>query len=161
MLPLEKFTIYTSLAPDLVCEQLLQVVEPRKTFRWNRRHPDKPYEGEIGEHSFQIIRIINYRNSFLPLIKGRITPSEMGSKIEVEMSLQPFVFVFMLVWLGMVGQFGVIFLISSIAEGKFEPAALIPVGMFMFGCLLPLIGFKPEAARSKQFLEQLLESTSQ
>jgi len=161
MFPLEKFTIHTSLAPDLVCEKLLQVVEPRKTFRWHRRDSDKPYEGEIGEHSFEIIRIINYRNSFLPVLKGRISPEGMGSKIEVEMSLHPFVFVFMLVWLGMVGQIAVLFLITSIASGQFEAAALIPVGMFMFGCLLPLIGFKPEAARSKQFLEQLLESTSQ
>jgi hypothetical protein len=158
MFPLEKFTIYSSLAPDLVREKLLDVVEPRKTFRWHRRHPDKPYQGEIGEHSFEMMRIINYRNSFLPLIKGRISSEPIGSKIEVEMSLHPVVFVFMLVWLGMVGQFGVLLLIATIAEGTFEPAALIPVGMFIFGCLLPLIGFKPEAGRSKKFLQQLLQT---
>lgn len=158
MLTLEKFTIHSSLSTDRVREKLLEVVEPRKTWRWNRRNPDKPYEGEVGDHSFEMMRIINYRNSFLPVIKGRITPEPMGSKIEIEMSLHPVVFVFMLIWLGMVGQFGVLFLIASIAEGKFEPAALIPVGMFIFGCLLPLIGFKPEAARSKKFFQQLLET---
>lgn len=158
MFPIQRFTIHSSLSTELVREKLLEVVEPRKTFRWKSGNPEKPYQGEVGEHSFEINRIINYRNSFLPMIKGRITPEAMGSKIEVEMSLHPVVFVFMLVWLGMVGQFAVLFLIASIAEGTFEPAALIPVGMFIFGCLLPPIGFKPEAGRSKKFLQQLLET---
>lgn len=133
-------------------------MEPRKTFRWNRRNPDRPYEGEIGEHSFEIIRIINYRNSFLPVIKGRIIPEGLGSQIDIELSLHPVVLVFMLIWLGMVGQIGILFLIATIAEGKLEPAGFVPVGMFIFGCLLTVLGFKPEAERSKQFLQQLLES---
>jgi hypothetical protein len=73
------------------------------------------------------------------------------------MSLDPVVFIFMLVWLGMVGNIGILFLLATLSEGKFEPTALIPLGMFLFGCLLPFVGFKPEAAKAKTFLIKLLE----
>ena len=158
MFPTQRFTIHSSLSPELVRQKLLDIVQPPGKNRWNRRNPEKPYEGEVGEHSFQIIRIINYRNSFLPVIKGRITPEGMGSQIDIEMTLHPFVFIFMLIWLGMVGQMGILFLVATIAEGTFEPAALVPVAMFIFGCLLTVLGFKPEADRTQKFLQHLLES---
>jgi hypothetical protein len=157
MIPLEKFTIHSSRNPDRVREKLLEVVEPRQILPWDARNYAKPYQGEIGDRAFQISRIISYRNSFLPLIDGRITPEGTGSKIEISMSLSPVVFIFILVWLGMVGNIGILFLLATLSEGKFEPAALIPLGMFFFGCLLPFLGFKPEAAKAKKFLIQLLE----
>ncbi len=158
MIPLEKFTIHSSRNPDRVRETLLTVVEPRKIWRWYFTNPDKPYQGEIGDRAFQIVRIINYRNSFLPLINGRITPEGTGSQIEISMSLHPVVFIFMLVWLGMVGNIGILFLIAALSEGTFEPAALVPLGMFLFVCLLVFVGFKPEAAKAKKFLRELLEN---
>jgi hypothetical protein len=158
MIPLEKFTIHSSLNPDRVRETLLTVVEPRQILPWNAKNSAKPYQGEIGDRAFQISRNINYRNSFLPTIDGRITPEGTGSQIEISMSLDPVVFIFMLVWLGMVGNMGILFLLATLSEGKFEPAALILLGMFLFGCLLPFVGFKPEAQKAKKFLIQLLET---
>jgi hypothetical protein len=158
MIPLEKFTIHSSQNPDRVREKLLEVVEPRQILPWDAKNCAKPYQGEIGDRAFQISRIISYRNSFLPLIDGRITPEGTGSKIEISMSLSPVVFIFMLVWLGMVGNIGILFLLATLSEGKFEAAALIPLGMFFFGCLLTFLGFKPEAQKAKKFLIQLLEN---
>ena len=154
----QSFTIYTSLSPAEVCEKLAEVVEPRKTFRWRWSKSEKPYEGEIGDHSFKISRIINYRNSFLPQISGRIQPNGAGSEVEITMTLHGFVIGFMLFWLGMVLQFGILFLVAMISEGKFQLAGLIPVGMFAFGCLMPFVGFVPEAKKSKKFLTELLQS---
>ncbi|NER36720.1 MAG: hypothetical protein F6J93_22510 [Oscillatoria sp. SIO1A7] len=153
----QRFTIHTSLSPAEVRAKLAEVVEPRKTLRWRWSKSEKPYEGEIGEHSFKISRIINYRNSFLPQIAGRIQPNGAGSEVEITMNLKGLVIGFMLFWLGMVLQFGILFLAAMISEGKFEPAGLIPVGMFVFGCFMPFVGFVPEAKKSKQFLTELLE----
>jgi len=158
MIPLEKFTIHSSRNPDHVRETLLEVVDPRQILPWDAKNSAKPYQGEIGDRAFQISRIISYRNSFLPLINGRITPEETGSKIEIFISLDPLVFIFMLVWLGMVGNMGILFLLATLGEGNFEPAALIPLGMFLFGFLLVFVGFKPEAAKAKKFLRELLEN---
>ncbi|MBK4732957.1 hypothetical protein JJD41_24270 [Oxynema sp. CENA135] len=171
MFPHEQFTIVTALDPDAVRQRLSTVVEPPKTFRWRWGNPDKPYQGEIGDRSFKISRIIHYRNSFLPIIDGRIEPNENGSKISINMKLHPFVMIFMLVWLSMVGQVPAIFLMGilfALFTDQKEPIPLdlesylfllIPLGMFVFGCGLPLIGFWPEARKSKTFLIDLLATS--
>ncbi|QIZ72295.1 hypothetical protein [Oxynema aestuarii] len=169
MFPHEHFTIVTALDPDAVRQRLSTVVEPPKTFRWQWGNPDKPYQGEIGDRSFKISRIIHYRNSFLPVIDGRIEPNGTGSKISINMKLHPFVLVFMLVWLSMVGQIPAMFLMGILfalftdqkeqvpIDSESYLFLLFPLGMFVFGCGLPLIGFWPEARKSKAFLIDLLE----
>lgn len=156
MFPYEKFTINTSLHPEIVRQKLLAVVEPRKAIRWKINNYEKPYEGEVGDHSFEINRIINYRNSFLPIIKGKIYPEGMGSKIDIKMAMHPFVVVFMSIWLWLVGSTWILSAIATIAERKLESRILVLSGMLLFGLLLPLIGFKPEANDSKKFLIDLL-----
>lgn len=164
MIPLEKFTIHSSRNPERVRETLLTVVEPRPWWRWNSRNPaaDQPYQGEIGDRAFQISRIISWDNCFLPVINGRITPEDMGSKIEISMSLHPVSFIFLLVWLGTNGNICISAAIDAFSEEKFEPialiVALITLGMFLSGFLLVFIGFKPEAAKAKKFLRELLEN---
>jgi len=153
----KRFTIYTSLSAAEVCEKLAEVVEPRKMVPRQWRKSEKPYQGKIGEHSFQISRIINYRNSFLPQIAGRIQPYGAGSQVEITMTMHGFVIGFMLFWLVSVLQISIVFLGAMISEGKLKPEGLVPLGMFAFGCFLPLIGFVPEAKGSQKFLIELLE----
>lgn len=117
---------------------------------------EKPYQGEIGENSFRISPILRSRNSFVPIITGRIQGDDGGSQIDIQMKMHPFVLFFMLVWLGMVGVVCLGILAEMVSLQRFEPGFFIPFGMFAFGCLLPFIGFKPEANRSKQFLIDLL-----
>ncbi|MBO0350408.1 hypothetical protein J0895_15145 [Phormidium pseudopriestleyi FRX01] len=157
MFPKQKFTITTYLSPDDVQKKLIEVVEPPPTriqFQWKRS--DKLYRGQIGEHSFKIARIIYYRNSFLPQIEGRINAHGRGSQIEIEMKLHRFVLIFICVWLSMVGQF-VLMALMVLFQEEFEPAFLVPVGMFIFGLALPWIGFIPEAKGSKKFLLELFQ----
>ncbi|MDB9509816.1 hypothetical protein PN499_01175 [Kamptonema animale CS-326] len=156
MFPYEKFTINTSLHPEIVRQKLLAVVEPRKAIRWKINNYEKPYEGEVGDHSFEINRIINYRNSFSPIIKGRIYPEGMGSKIDIKMAMHPSVIVFMSIWLGLVGSSWILSAIAMIEEGKFDSSIFGVSGMLLGCLLLPLIGFKPEANDSKKFLIDLL-----
>lgn len=152
----QQFTITTPFCEAVVRQRLLDVVEPRQAMRWGWNAPAKPYQGEVGDRTFQISRIIGNRNSFLPQIEGRIYPQDIGCKIDIEMKLHPLVLGFMLFWLGMVGQIAVGFLIVSIAERQFRVESLVPIGMFAFGCLLPVVGFVPEARSSRAFLTDLL-----
>ncbi|MGL5196497.1 MAG: hypothetical protein ACRC8Y_23145 [Chroococcales cyanobacterium] len=158
MFPSERFRITTYLSPDDVQKKLMAVVDPPPQglqFQWKRS--EKPYKGQLGEHSFQISRVISYRNSFLPQIEGRIQAHRRGSQIEIEMKLHPVVLIFMCVWLSMVGQFALMFL-TVLFQEEFEPFFLIPVGMFIFGLGLPFIGFIPEAKGSKKFLMELFQA---
>lgn len=160
LLPWEKFTITTSLTPAQVRHKLSEVVEPVRGFRSYWHRSQKPYQGQIGEHSFRISRILNYRNSFVPIVTGQIRPHGTGSEIAVSMKMHEVVIIFIILWLSTVGHIGLLFLIATLSEvlngGKFEPAALVPVGMFVFVCLMCVIGFKPQANSSKQFLIELL-----
>ncbi|WP_233258241.1 hypothetical protein [[Phormidium] sp. ETS-05] len=156
--PFERFTITTALPPDIVREKLISVVEPpSRNIRWGMTKPDKPYQGKISESYFEISRIINYRNSFIPVIKGRIYPDGTGSKIHIEMTMHPFVMVFMAIWLSVVGQAAVGVLIAAFSSATFDPTYLTPLGMFLVGLLICPLGFRPEANGSKKFLIDLLE----
>jgi hypothetical protein len=157
MLPYQQFTIITDLTPDQVHKRLMEVVEPPNN-RWPRsQKPNKPYQGQIGEHSFKVHRVISSRNSFLPMIQGRIQAQDGGgSQIQIKMSPSLFVVVFMWIWLSSVGQGALLFLAAMFAE-NFDPIFLVPVGMFLFGIALPLVGFVPEAKRSKKFFIELFQ----
>lgn len=161
MFPTQRFTITTYLNPEEVQKKLIEVVDPPLTgFQFQRKRSDKSYRGQIGEHSFKIAKIIYHRNSFLPQIEGRIKAHGRGSQIEIEMKLHTAVIIFMCVWLSIVGEAALMFLVVLFQE-EFDPAFLIPLGMLIFGLALPWTGFLLEAKGSKNFLIELFQGTEE
>ncbi|NEQ53189.1 MAG: hypothetical protein F6K11_24140 [Leptolyngbya sp. SIO3F4] len=160
-LPFENITYKTQLDPDEILKRLSEVIEPKKTIRMkgmfgNNNH--KPYEGRISKNIFIINRIITYRNSFIPTIKGIIEKDNDGTKIHVKMRLHEVAMVFMFIWFGGVGIALLIFLVSMFNDQHFEPIILIPFGMLIFGYVLVTAGFKYESIKSKKYLTQLFEA---
>jgi hypothetical protein len=160
-LPFENITYTTNLSPEEVVERIQGIIEPNKTFRLtgifgNSNH--KPYEGTINRNSFSIKRIIGYRNSFLPRITGEIVSNFKGTKIEVKMRLHILVLIFMFIWCGGVGLGFITFLTSSINNGTFDSAIIVPFGMLAFGYGLTTGGFKYESIKSKNYLAQLFKA---
>jgi len=105
-LPFENITYNTLLNPDEILKRLSEIIEPKKTIRMkgmfgNNDH--KPYEGRIIKNTFSINRIIAYRNSFIPTIKGIIKKDTNGTKVTVKMRLHEVAMVFMFIWFGGVG----------------------------------------------------------
>jgi hypothetical protein len=47
------------------------------------------FEGDLSPRDFNISRIISYRNSCIPEIRGRFEPSAAGTRIVVEMKMNP------------------------------------------------------------------------
>ncbi len=98
-LPFESLTIKTNLNPDQVRERLSNVIEPPKRFRSSgifSKRSSKPYEGTISGNRFRINKIINYQNSFLPIIKGKIYPQVISCSINVTLKLHIFVLIFII-----------------------------------------------------------------
>ncbi|MEM6264266.1 MAG: hypothetical protein AAGI38_17255 [Bacteroidota bacterium] len=162
-LPYENLTYRTPLTPEEILKRIDDVIEPKKMFRmkggfWgNSDH--KPYEGSIKDLSFKMTRIISYRNSFLPVIKGKIGRDINGTKVEVSMRLNSFVLVFMAIWMAGVGLACVVMLPLFTFEGTFDYLNLIPYGMLLFGHVLVTGGFKYESTRSKKDLATFLKAT--
>jgi len=158
-LPFENITYKTKLSEIDVVTRLHESVEPSKTFRFTffGGGSSMPYEGEIGNGYFEIKRIIGYRNSFLPQIKGTISRDTHGTTINVKMRLNMFVIVFLVIWFSGVGLGFVALLSSSLGEKEFDLTALIPLGMLLFAYLLSMGGFKFESHKSKKDLAEIFD----
>jgi hypothetical protein len=147
---------------------VLPVAKNPLSFRFSRNH--LPYIGVLDGYKFQVRRIIHYRNSFLPYIKGEICPDGSGSSIELIMQIHPVPLVLLV---GLAA--GAIFIFLSVilgslfvalrSEGEmglslwgvmqlFGAAAIFSLFLYLF-VTLP---FKYEAHKSIAFFRELFEA---
>lgn len=98
-LPFENFIIETTLSGDKLIGELSNNIEVPRTWSWTRKSK-KPFEGTLRDNEFTIQRVIDYRNSFLPELRGKILESGGTVRISVNMSVASIVKAFMVVWLG-------------------------------------------------------------
>ncbi|WP_313092138.1 hypothetical protein [Chryseobacterium flavum] len=152
-LPFERITYLTNLSEQEIITRLSGFVEPRKY--GFRRSYVKDYEGFVNEKNFEISRIIQYRNSFLPQISGIIQKNNYGTEIEVTMKLHVFVFIFLLFWCSI--AIGIFIMIGS-TEKKMSVEFFMPLLMLLFVYALTMIGFKVESKRSKEYLKKSFEA---
>jgi hypothetical protein len=163
--PFERLTIETPLAPEEVHRRLVQVIEPKQMFRFfSRDH--KPYQGNLNRDRFEVSRIIHYRNSFLPVIKGEIRPGLGGTVVDITMFPHPLVIAFMIIWFGFAGTIFAAMLSTSLVSlwqskgGSLMDLAgmAIPAGFLLFGYVLMMGGFKFESVKSKAFFQELFRT---
>lgn len=169
LLPYEHLTITAHLSPDDAQEIVADIVEP---FRWGRffwSGHDKPYQGQVSEHRFKITRVIHYRNSFLPVVMGKISPTQHGSVIRITMRPDLFVVGFMIFWFGNAGgmfinNLGdvVLSLLQLKSMPPISPLSIFVPGLFLaFGYALIWGGFKLESAKSIRFFRELFAKSGQ
>jgi hypothetical protein len=155
-LPFERITYKTNLSEKEVLTRLSGFVEPKK-FGLGKNYI-KEYEGTVNNNSFEISRVIQYRNSFLPQINGRIQNENNGTQIQVTMSLHAFVFFFLIVW----WSFALIFFIGvslrAIREKEISVELFLPLGMLLFVYALTMIGFKSESKQAKEYLRRSFDA---
>jgi hypothetical protein len=164
-MPFYRFHLDTALPEPAAFERVREFTRPRRTFRESigialrRDHAaGPPFLGTLGPSSFRLRRDIRYRNSFLPLIWGRIVPSPRGSRINVTMFLHPLVAVFMIIWFSGLG-----YALAKLWVHRKEAvpfAVLIPAAMFLFGVALVLVCFIPEAIKAKRLLESAFDASN-
>lgn len=117
---------------------------------------------------FKIRRVINYRNTFLPIVVGKMLPRfQGGTRIEVEMRMHWFAAIFMLLWAG----FPVLILTTALLHidiGILDSRAprdskshqfAAAIAMVMFGYALCAVAFNIEAQRARVLLLKLLDAT--
>lgn len=164
LLPFEELFYRSKLTKEELLLHLQNEIEAEKSFGFgaNNFSYSKPYIGKIFNNSFEIKRAINYRNSFLPIIKGEIKEDINGSKVIVKMSLVELVKVFMIIWLGGVSvaciavTYNILFNNGLNSEAGFF--MFIPYVMLIFGIAMVGFGFKIESKKSAQDLETILQA---
>lgn len=156
----------TKLTRVEVKKRILEKIKESKKFSQSEfdNHLTRKYDGILINETFKISQIIvGKRNSFAPLIIGHITTQDNDTIIEINMEIQSFAKIFTILWLCIVGFICFIIILVYIlnfiknSQIKISPFLLIPFGMFLLGCFIPLHGFKIESNNSKNFLINLLE----
>ncbi|HEB62560.1 MAG TPA: hypothetical protein ENI82_05345 [Bacteroidetes bacterium] len=160
-LPYEKIVYRSHLDPKEIIRRIEENTEPYKKFKLFGDFNDgelKYFNGSIEGDSFKLTRIMNYRNSFAPMIKGNVETDENGSKITVKMSLHTIVKIFIYFWVSSVLTAFFSLLSSIFIERKFSPEILLLFGMLVFIFMLMVFGFKYESDKSKKYLAHLFET---
>jgi len=156
LLPLRHFEWHSPLSPDEITERMEQCVRP------DAKGAAPAYSGMVFSGAFTINRVIGYRNSFLPVIKGTFQSEGLGSRVQITMKMVPLVQVFMGVWMGIVFLACLVTFAGMIAPGDHDgpdvsSAATFPFVMLVGGALICLVPFQVEAKTSETFLRQLLQ----
>ncbi|MDK2771532.1 MAG: hypothetical protein KYX68_04805 [Flavobacterium sp.] len=160
-LPKENIIYKTKLEPIEIIYRLNNVIEPYKSFRLKgilSEKEFKEYEGEIINNTYNVKRIISYRNSFLPRIEGEIIKDLSGTKINVKMKLHSLVLFFMIIWMSLTLIFFLFLLKEMIKAEKFSFEIFPALLMLIFGYGMTLGGFKYESIKSKKYFEKLFEA---
>ena len=156
--PSDSYEIQTPIQLEEVVRRLEEQIEPAKWFRISHTH--KFFQGEVSREGFKITRIVHYRNSFLPVIRGTFKQGEPGVTVLIRMRLHPFVTAFMYFWFGGV-SLGILAVIAGLLSGqtKIQPMMIIPFGMIIIGWALITGGFWFEAKKQKAMLIAMLEAS--
>lgn len=162
-IPYEKLTISSAYRAEEVLARIAQNTEMEMTFKKRflgriKMRSNNTYEGTVSDKGFEISRVIFYRNSFLPLIIGDVRDQPFGSEIDLTLRMNWVVIIFAMIWMGFVTLACLAVLVYILFTGEFDRILLMPFGMWLFGFVLFLGGFKLESIRSRNHLMELLNA---
>ena len=154
-LPPQRLVIESSLTPAEVIERL-QGVTAAHGSRSGRDQTDTVFRGVVGGHDFRLVRIIAYRNSFVPIVEGRVEPVAHGSRMTATIRLPRLVAAFEFLWFGII-TLVMLGLLHGVLSGHDSGWILLaPLGFYGAGVGLLMSGFGPEARRSRASLEAIV-----
>ena len=149
LLPYTTFSFDVMGSLDNTVDKMDRSIHPRQSFwllGFGRRN--EGFEGKVSEASFELNRIIGYRNSFLPHAYGRFEQvNRHRTTVHVTVTLHPFVILFCLVWCGSIG-YG---LLNAIIEGNSNSISLLS-GALLFVYVLVMVGWSAEIGKLRRFI---------
>jgi hypothetical protein len=149
LFPFVSFRIETDLSTKEAMTAIILAVRTERGILTSNGSQKSRFHGTLSGSSFKIRRVINYRNSFLPVIRGKIRSAGEGAVISITMNLELSTAIFMILWCSITG-FTLLNFFSSEASHGFDwiTAALL----LAFGYLLATIGFGIEAKKAEKLL---------
>ncbi|HXN86427.1 MAG TPA: hypothetical protein VN867_10155 [Candidatus Binataceae bacterium] len=97
--PFRRFEFSTPMSQAHAARVLEEIVEPPRKFGWPTSAKSGYFEGKVAGSSFKIHRVINFPNSFLPIVEGRFRRDGFATIVTLSVRM---------VWPGMVVWFGTI-----------------------------------------------------
>src|ERR1700748_2338620 len=97
LLPFEHYIFSTPMTVDEAKSRLQQQVGPKSSSAFPVRKADKPYLGTVEAGRFRIVPVVDYRNSFIPIVTGRVFVEKGRTYIRVSMQPHVLVLIFLAV----------------------------------------------------------------
>jgi hypothetical protein len=152
---------YSYISP-LRSVALISLIEKENAYGYFR-YVERPRHGQDSTIlRFVAQRNINYRNSFLPVIIGRIEGASSGSRVELAFRMHRAVQVFTALWLIAPSLLTIAMLVALMrGAGLFwwGPWNLIPPAMVLFMIFLIGTSYRSEREKALDFLRERLELT--
>ncbi len=159
-IPYSRYTITTYLTENEVKQRLADQIRPLRSDRYAKRNEiviEKPYEGDITENGFKVIRIANVNAKNPTHISGTIR--EQSGKTEIELSMRFETFGLVLFSFISVGFLYACFkILPRLIETHCIESRLLFVLFFPFTLyLIFVLVFNNECVKSERFFSELLE----
>ncbi|WP_145670085.1 hypothetical protein [Chitinophaga polysaccharea] len=165
LLPFEQYVFVTKLSIPEISKRMIDSTAPRTRLFSLPEQPaaGKLFTGTVSGNQFELARIIQYRNSFLPVIKGEMNTYLGKTEVSVRQAPALAVLIFMGLWMGIVTlvcigmlSYGITHL-HLLKPGLAIMPSLVPFFMWIGGAAMVSIGFKSESGKAKKLLLELLE----
>ena len=168
-MPYYHFKMNVPITPQRVIEQLEKVTLDNNLSKYERYSSmgsgsvmlpivpmqKKLFIGHIEKNNFDINRIINYRNSFLPFIRGKIISTAQGSEVSIQMSMHLLIVILISFWI--IGSVcSALAYYYSNLDFKMSMEVIFPALFPLLGLLLVLLGFVPEVIIAKRLLSKAM-----
>lgn len=157
LLPYRTLELRSGLSINEAVDALANVVESPRAVRLVPSA--RLFEGTLTCETFNIQRIIRYRNSSLPKIQGTIVADRFGCSISVTMSLPRLASAFVALCLGGATVAGLAALVTSLRGSTPGDAVIVMGALLAFGWLLALAGFFIEASAAERLLRRVFKAT--
>ncbi len=162
-------TLHSDYPPNLCLAKLAEQIDVDQftLFSLSGYKGDKPILGRIAGNEFRLHKRRYWRNSFGPVLFGRVLPDFKGATIEAYWDIWKWPRIFMKVWLAFAIAIGIpIFLVSardamrerSLVSNDNWLGLAVPVILVLFGLLFPRIGAALSFHERKHAVE-LLKNT--
>lgn len=115
------------------------------------------FEGTFADGRFHMVRLVRGRNSFRPMIDGRLAPGPAGARVDVVLRLHPLVLGLCAILFGIGGLVALIAAGESLARHEPVPP-LIVVPLMAAAAAVIAVAASLEASKATRLLAQVFES---
>ena len=152
-------TLRTLARPDQVTEALSREVKPGTMMQldWGRRRDARQFRGEVRENGFRIVRRVQFRNSFAPILEGRVNAIEGGSEVAMTLFVPTSVVLFVIVWTVLAAGAAILVVQQMMLENELETAMTLTMAVIpLVGLAVAWLGFSLEARNSERAVKSLI-----
>ncbi len=151
-------TLRTMARPAQVAEALTREVKPGTLLELDLARQDpRQFRGEVRANSFRIVRRVQFRNSFAPVLEGHVAEIDGGSLVTMNLFVPTGLLLFVTVWTVLTAGAAIMVLQQKLLEQDLEAKMIFAMALIpLVGLCVAWLGFSLEAGNSQRVIAAML-----